>query len=131
MDALVRTDAERARHWPRVSEAATRATKHLDAIRTLFFSIAEHVQKLAQDQIDVRDRTQDVIALSVTESPPSGESVTPESSEEAADAAESTGVSDAESKSESELAPEPRGPETLIRSQALAGEQQKLEARGG
>jgi Ca-activated chloride channel family protein len=130
MDALGRTDAERAPDWPRVSEAATRATKHLDAIRTLFFSIAEHVQKLAQDQIDVRDRTQDVIALSVTESPPSGEPETPESSE-AADAAESTSVSDAESKSESEPAPEPRGPETLIRSQALAGEQQKLEARGG
>jgi hypothetical protein len=135
MDALGRADTERATDWPpeseaatratdwpRVSDAATRATEHLDAIRTLFFSIAEHVQKLAQDQIDVRD------PLSVTESPPSGEGKTPESSE-ATDEAESTSAS--ESESESEPPPEPRGPETLIRSQALAGEQQKLEARGG
>jgi hypothetical protein len=141
MDALGRADTERATDWPpeseaatratdwpRVSDAATRATEHLDAIRTLFFSIAEHVQKLAQDQIDVRDRTQDLIALSVTESPPSGEGKTPESSE-ATDEAESTSAS--ESESEAEPPPEPRGPETLIRSQALAGEQQKREARGG
>jgi Ca-activated chloride channel family protein len=135
-DALGQADAERAPDWPRVSEAATRATEHLDAIRTLFFSIAEHVRKLARDQIDVRDRTQDVIALSVTESAPTGEAKTPELSESAAssvatDAPESMSVSEPEPEPESEPQPAPRGPETLIRSRALAGEQQKLEARGG
>jgi hypothetical protein len=102
-----------------VSEAATRATEHLDAIRILFFSIAEHVRKLALDQVDVRDRTQDVIALSVTESVSNHE-------------ATSSDVSDpTEAMNPSEPQPKPRGPETLARARELAGDQQKLESRGG
>lgn len=59
---------EGAPDWSRVGEAATRAAEHLDSIRVLFFTIAEHVRKLALDQVEVSDETQDVIALSVTES---------------------------------------------------------------
>jgi len=124
-DALGDAKEEGAPDWPGVSEAATRATEHLDAIRTLFFSIAEHVRKLAQDQLDLRDQTQDVIALSVTESQPGGESTPPEASEPS-DSDEET---EATSPSEPQL--EPRGPDTLFRSRAIAGEQQKLESRGG
>ena len=91
-DALDDGARESAPDWSRVGEAATRATEHLDSIRVLFYTIAEHVRKLALDQVDVRDQTQDVIALSVTES---------------------------------------RAAETESRAHALAGDQQKLESRGG
>ena len=91
-DALGDGAGEGAPDWSRVGEAAMRATEHLDSIRVLFYTISEHVRKLALDQVDVRDQTQDVIALSVTES---------------------------------------RGAETESRARALAGDQQKLESRGG
>jgi Ca-activated chloride channel family protein len=115
-NALRHGAGEGAPDWPRVSEAATRATEHLDAIRTLFFSIAEHVRKLTLDQLDVRDRTQDMIALSVTESSSNHEATSPEATD---------AMSPLEAQSEL------RGPETLLRAQALAGDQQKLESRGG
>jgi len=108
--------------WPRVGEAAARAAEHLDAIRTLFFSIAEHVRKLALDQLDVRDRTQDLIALSVTE-PASEQNATAADAMDANDAAGAT--------SPAEPQPEPRGPDTLLGASALGEDQQKLESRGG
>ncbi len=49
--------------WPAVGEAAARSAGHLDSIRTLFFTLAEHVRKLALDQVDFRDRAQDTLAL--------------------------------------------------------------------
>jgi len=91
-DALGDGAGEGDPDWSRVGEAATRAAEHLDSIRVLFYTIAEHVRKLALDQVDVRDQTQDVIAFSVTES---------------------------------------RGAETEARARALAGDQEKLESRGG
>jgi hypothetical protein len=106
--------------WPRVSEAANRAEEHLDAIRTLFFSIAEHVRRLALDQLEVRDRTQDVAALSVTDAP-----VEPEDA--SSDATDTIDAPDAQDVSEAA----PRGPETLARTRALSSDQQELELRGG
>ncbi len=88
--------------WDAVAESSGRARDHLDAIRTLFFTIVEHLRKLAQDQVDTRDATQDAIALSATEA-----SV------------------DAEGE------PVVRGPETRARAVALAAEQAALEARAG
>ncbi|MFK7898136.1 MAG: VWA domain-containing protein [Myxococcota bacterium] len=49
--------------WAVVGEAAARSADHLDGIRTLFFTLAEHVRKLALDQVDLRDRAQDALAL--------------------------------------------------------------------
>lgn len=105
--------------WPRAGAAAARATEHLDALRVLFFTIAEHVRALAVDQINVRDQTQDVIALSVTESAPGRETAAP-------------GESDAGAvTSPPEPSSEPRGPETLLGTRSLAIDQQKLELRTG
>jgi hypothetical protein len=116
-DSLDDTGGLDAPDWAAVSEAAKRAEGHLDAIRTLFFSIAEHVKKLAIDQLEVRDRTRDVTALSVTETPPALDAESPEA----------TNTMDAEDGSDLEL----RGPETLTRTRQLFGDQQELEARGG
>lgn len=96
--------------WPRVLEASTRAAEHLDALRTLFFSIAEHVRKLAFDQVEVRDRTKDMIALSVTDR---------------------VAEDDATLKTEVDDESEPRGPRTSARAQELADDQQRLETRTG
>ncbi|MAG30829.1 MAG: hypothetical protein CL908_08070 [Deltaproteobacteria bacterium] len=64
--------------WPRVQEAAGRASERLDAIRSVFFTIAEHVRKLAVDQTDLGDRTRDAIALAVAEDPSSASARGPE-----------------------------------------------------
>jgi Ca-activated chloride channel family protein len=119
-DALLITAGQASPDWPTVTEAATRAEQHLDAIRTLFFSIAEHVRKLALDQLDLRDRTQDVVALSVTEMPPGVDA-------ELSDLNEPTDSALAKDVSSEE----PRGPETLARTRELSGDQRKLESRGG
>jgi Ca-activated chloride channel family protein len=111
-DALPLVDGERAPNWPGAHEAAQRASRHLDGIRTLFFSIAEHLRKLALDQLEVRDRTQDAIALSIAES-----------------VAESMAESVDESVEEEELGPIVRGPETLVRTIGLAEDQDGLESR--
>jgi Ca-activated chloride channel family protein len=92
--------------WPVVAETTGRARDHLDAIRTLFFTLVEHVRKLAIDQIDLSDETQDVIALAATESP--------------------DGDPAAAVPADSE-----RGPDTRARAQVLAIDQGQLEERGG
>jgi len=102
--ALERPPEQGAVDWSQVAEAAGRAEENLDTLRTLFFTIAEHVRRLALDQVDVRDRTLDAVALSVTE----------ETAEPDADQSSS-----------------PRGPETLARTRELGVDQQALEARGG
>ena len=61
--ALGDGDAEDAPDWPAVGLAATRSAEHLDAMRTLFFTLAEHVRKLALDQVDFRDQSQEALAL--------------------------------------------------------------------
>ena len=95
-------EAKDAPEWPAVAGASARARDHLDAIRTLFFTIVEHLRQLAEDQVDTRDATQDAIALSATEA-----SV------------------DADGE------PIARGPETRARATALHAEQTALEARAG
>ena len=116
-DALPSGDPEGAPNWPGANEAAGRAVAHLDALRTLFFSIAEHIRKLALDQIDVRDRTQDAIALSTAENPSPDPTAAGSSSAVDGEPAEDEPVAIA------------RGPETLARASSLAGEQDGLESR--
>jgi hypothetical protein len=53
--------------WARVAETAGLAVESLDALRSLFFSIVEHVRALAEDQLDLTDRTREAIALAATE----------------------------------------------------------------
>ena len=97
--------------WPVASEAAGRAAAHLDAIRTLFFSIVEHIRKLAMDQVEVQDQTQDVIALSVTEEAGSDDAVASEEDP---------------TENEESVA---RGPVTFAQSLALGEEQGELQSR--
>ena len=121
-DALNLSGTEESADWPGVNEAADRATQHLDAIRTLFFSIAEHIRKLALDQVEVRDRTQDAAALSVAESPPPVHAPAPAR----------PGATEVQaSKASLELTQEPvlRGPETRARTKLLAEDQAGLESR--
>jgi Ca-activated chloride channel family protein len=56
-----------AADWEVVAEASTRARDRLAELQILFFTLIEHLQKLARDQINLNDRTQDAIALAVTE----------------------------------------------------------------
>ncbi|MFP6656148.1 MAG: VWA domain-containing protein, partial [Myxococcota bacterium] len=105
-------------NWSKINEASVRASTQLDAIRALFFSIVEHLRKLAMDQADVRDQTQDALALAVTEAP-EAETMRPVIGENSA-ASET-----ASSASESSL----RGPETMRRTSALAVEQAGLAIR--
>jgi hypothetical protein len=100
--AALGTEATESPEWQAVAEASAVARDHLDAIRTLFFTIVEHLKQLAQDQVDTRDATRDAIALSATE------------------------VSE-----DAEGEPIVRGPETRARATALAAEQAALEARAG
>ena len=106
-DAL---DSGAALDWPVLGEASGRARDHLDAIRTLFFTLVEHVRELAQDQIDTSDSTQDAIALS--------------SAEQARDK-----DSEAEDPNQEDL--DERGPEARARAGVLALEQGGLEERAG
>ena len=89
--------------WPQVAEAAGQAAQHLEMMRTLFFSIVEHVRELARLQVGIGDRTQDASALASAES------------------ATAQGDDDAPA----------RGPETLARTAELAPEQNALGARAG
>ncbi len=113
-DAL-ESEPDEAPDWPSVSSASRRASEHLDAIRTLFFTLVEHLQKLTQDQIDTSDSTQDAIALAATEGLSSSEAY-----EDAGDAA--GGSSQDESR---------RGSETRARARVLAQDQDELERRAG
>lgn len=103
-------DARPVVDWSVVAENAGRARDHLDAIRSLFFTLVEHVQKLAQDQIDTSDSTQDAIALSSTEA--------------AAEAPADDPADDSDEAAE-------RGPQTRARARVLAEDQARLEARAG
>jgi len=55
------------RDWAGAGESARRAADHLDEIRTLFFSLVEHLRALAREQVDLSDATLDAIALAATE----------------------------------------------------------------
>jgi Ca-activated chloride channel family protein len=59
--------APRRADWPRIGPAAARATARLDALRMLFSTLVEQLQRLARDQVDLADRTGDAIALSAAE----------------------------------------------------------------
>lgn len=58
-----------ATDWHGIEAAATRASERLEALRALFFSIAEHVRALALDQVDLADRTREAAALAPTDPP--------------------------------------------------------------
>jgi Ca-activated chloride channel family protein len=150
-DALPWVDGETAPNWPGANEAAQRASRHLDGMRTLFFSMAEHLRKLAQDQVEVLDRTQDAIALlnaesmaesiaesiaqpiaqstseSGEESPPPG-STSVGSPLATRDQMSGPGVA-GEQVEQEERGPILRGPETLVRTNGLAEDQEGLESR--
>ncbi len=65
--AALATDASDV-DWDRAASASVQTRDRLDAIRTLFFTLVEHLRRLAQDQVDLGDATQDALALSVAES---------------------------------------------------------------
>lgn len=58
-DALAATSVD----WAQAGASAGSARDALEDLRSLFFSLIEHLQKLARDQVDLADETQDAIAL--------------------------------------------------------------------
>jgi hypothetical protein len=58
--------------WRRVGPPAERATERLDALRMLFLSLLEHLQRLEREQVDLGDRTRDAIALAAGEASSTG-----------------------------------------------------------
>ncbi len=56
--------------WPRVDTAATLATERLAALRNLFLSLVEQLERLTREQVDLTDRTRNAIALAATDTPP-------------------------------------------------------------
>ena len=123
--------------WSEAGAASTRARDHLDAIRTLFFTLVEHLRRLAQDQVDLSDETQEALALSVAESGAAGAN-----EGELAEAANSSASAENEASSASypneeatsakdAQASSPRGPQTVERIGALDAEQASLEERAG
>jgi Ca-activated chloride channel family protein len=115
-------------HWPEVAAAAERSAEQLETLRTLFFSIVEHVRELARLQLDLTDHTRDAVALAAAETPPPpapepapAASPDPTGSPEAADPAETAGEP-----------PAPvRGPQTRERAAELTPEQLGLAERSG
>ena len=59
----------RVARWPRVRGSAASAVQHLEGLRRLFFSIVEHLEDVAQRQLDLLDRTRDVSVLGAADSP--------------------------------------------------------------
>lgn len=51
--------------WEWVRSDTAVALEHLESLRRLFFSIVEHLRDVAGRQVDLADRTQDALALSV------------------------------------------------------------------
>jgi len=49
--------------WATAGEAAERSRARLEDLQTLFFTLIEHLKKLARDQVDVSDETKEAIAL--------------------------------------------------------------------
>ena len=108
--------------WGEAGGSSARARDHLDAIRTLFFTLVEHLRRLARDQVNLGDDTQEALALSVTES----------GTTEGEQADVDTAAVGAGTASQGSTAPpEPRGPDTTERLRALDGEQGSLEERAG
>jgi DNA-binding NarL/FixJ family response regulator len=58
-------DRAQAVDWDWLRSDAARAVEHLESLRRLFFSITEHLRDVAKRQLDLADRTQDALALSV------------------------------------------------------------------
>lgn len=56
--------------WPRIGTSATRATERLAAMRDLFLSLVEQLERLERAQVDLADRTAKAIALAATDAPP-------------------------------------------------------------
>ncbi|MEZ4279798.1 MAG: VWA domain-containing protein [Myxococcota bacterium] len=56
--------------WSQVAPAAARATAALDALRMLFSTLVEQLQRLEREQIDLADRTGEAIALAAAEAAP-------------------------------------------------------------
>jgi len=50
--------------WASSGAHAVNARDHLEALRSLFYSLVEHLQALARDQVDLSDETNEVAALS-------------------------------------------------------------------
>ncbi|MEE2662684.1 MAG: VWA domain-containing protein [Myxococcota bacterium] len=101
--------------WPEAATAARQSADQLEILRTLFFSIVEHVRELARLQLELADRTQDAAALA------------------AAEHGSASRAADAPGDDESQLpVPVPvRGPETRERAAELAPEQLALAERSG
>ena len=108
--------------WEEAGGSSARARDHLEAIRTLFFTLVEHLRKLARDQVNLGDDTLEALALSVTESG--------STEGEQADVDTAAPVSGAATQGRTAPA-EPRGPDTTERLRALDGEQGSLEERAG
>lgn len=96
--------------WESAAASAQAAARQLELMRTLFFSIVEHVRELARLQVELNDPTQDAVALSAAEQPASASVDT--SGGDPPDAL-------------------PRGSETLARTRQLSPEQGELAERAG
>lgn len=53
--------------WPAVGTVASRAADRLDALRLLFLSLVEQLERLAREQVDLGDRTRETVALAAAE----------------------------------------------------------------
>lgn len=120
-------EARAVTDWAAVAESAAQARDHLESLRSLFFSIIEHLEKLAQDQLDTNDATRDAVALAAAEQ-----------GVDAGGAGDAGRGRDEEPGEERDEPGDPqapgapvRGPETTARAAALAQEQARLEARAG
>jgi hypothetical protein len=58
-----------AANWLAVHNASAGAVRHLEGLRRLFFSVVEHIREVAEEQVDVADKTQDVAALAPDSTP--------------------------------------------------------------
>jgi len=58
--------------WASSGAHAVNARDHLEALRSLFYSLVEHLQALARDQVDLSDETNELAALSTPDDGPAG-----------------------------------------------------------
>ena len=65
MDEVEANLEEASTDWAKVRTGTADAIRHLEGLRRLFFSIVEHLQEVAERQVDLGDRTQDAAALGV------------------------------------------------------------------
>jgi len=59
--------AARELDWPSSGGHAANARDHLENLRRLFYSLIEHLQELARDQVDLTDETNETAALSAAD----------------------------------------------------------------